>query len=90
MHVKGVMAPPNAGCPDHPGPSHLDLRCWDFWFGEDGCPLNGTKAGRMDQVLYNVRDPVVPNLRLGTTVPSWPLHNSVEHITVPEKVRLDL
>ncbi|CAK9107350.1 unnamed protein product [Durusdinium trenchii] len=19
--------------------------CWDFWFGEDGCPLNGTKAG---------------------------------------------
>ena len=33
-----------------------------------------------------VRDPVVPNLRFGTTGPSKNPHKSVEHISVPEKV----
>ena len=34
---------------------------------------------------------VVPNLRFGATGPDkWHPHHSVEHITVPEKVRLDL
>eukprot|EP00913_Durusdinium_trenchii_P005535 g5157.t1 len=45
----------------------MALGCWDFWFGEDGCPLNGTKAGRMDQdvALDFVTTAISSNLNTG-------------------------
>ena len=53
---------------------------------DEACDARGDRGDQTTdcEQEHIPRDPVVPNLRFGTTGPSWHLHNSASFLTVPE------